>query len=99
MSLIGFHPEALTEFVESAVYYGSQQPNLGYRFIAAVEEAVRRIAAHPQLYPVIEANIRRCRVLLFPYGIIYRVKADSIEIVAIMHLRREPGYWKHRVAR
>lgn len=97
MSRIGFHPEALTEFVESAVYYESQQLNLGHRFVDAVEEAIHRIAAHPQLYPVVESNVRKCRVLRFPYGMIYRVKEDSIEIVAVMHLRRQPGYWKQRV--
>ncbi|WP_424204564.1 hypothetical protein [Sulfuricaulis sp.] len=32
----------------------------------------------------------------FPYGIIYRVRFDVIEIIAVMHLRRSPGYWKQR---
>ena len=98
MSRIGFHPEALREFVESAAYYESQQPMLGQRFVDVVEEAMHRIGTHPQLYPVIEANVRKCRVSRFPYGMIYRVKEDRIEIVAVMHLRREPGYWKQRVA-
>lgn len=35
-----FHPEALREFRESAVFYESQQSGLGARFIAAVQSAV-----------------------------------------------------------
>ena len=79
MSRIGFHPEALTEFVESAAYYESQHPNLGHRFIDAVEEAVHHIVTHPQLYPVVESNVRKCRVTHFLYGIIYRAKDDMIQ--------------------
>jgi toxin ParE1/3/4 len=97
MSLVSFHPEALNEFLESARYYESQQPNLGHRFVDAVREAIHRIAAHPLLYHVVEGNVRQCQVLRFPYGIIFRVKADRIEIVAVMHLRRQPGYWKERM--
>ena len=33
----------------------------------------------------------------FPYGVIYLVEPDHIRIVAVMHLHREPGYWRKRV--
>ncbi|MEX2436959.1 MAG: type II toxin-antitoxin system RelE/ParE family toxin, partial [Candidatus Paceibacterota bacterium] len=32
-----------------------------------------------------------------PYGIIYLIEADEIIILAIMNLRRKPGYWKSRI--
>ena len=32
----------------------------------------------------------------FPYVLIYEVRADAIEFVAIAHGRREPGYWLGR---
>jgi len=42
-------------------------------------------------------SIRRCLVHRFPYGIIYAIENDTIYIAAVMHLRREPGYWeRHR---
>src|SRR5580704_1653336 len=97
MSVVGFSSEARSEFLESARYYQSQQPELGSRFVEAVQEAVRRIETHPLLYRIVEGNIRQCRVPRFPYGIIYRVKPDRIEIVAVMHLHRQPGYWKDRM--
>ena|ERR1035438_1869689 len=98
MSVVGFYSEARSEFLESARYYQSQQPELGSRFVEAVREAIHRIEAHPLLYRVVEGDVRQCRVLHFPYGIIYRVKADRIEIVAVMHLHRQPGYWKERAS-
>ena len=35
----------------------------------------------------------------FPYLIVYRVTASAIQVVAVAHARRRPGYWKTRLAR
>jgi len=94
---IGFHPEAGAELRACARYYESQRAGLGKRFLGAVRDATRRIQAFPLLCHVLEGDIRQCRVLRFPYGLIYRPKQDRIEIVAVMHLHREPGYWKSRI--
>ena len=51
---------------------------------------------HPQAYRQVEGEIRKCRVAHFPYVVIYRVRSDFIEIIAVMHPRRSPGYWKQR---
>jgi hypothetical protein len=33
----------------------------------------------------------------FPHAIIYLDRPDEIYVVAVMPLRKEPGYWKHRL--
>jgi hypothetical protein len=37
---VEYHPEALAEFREAAIYYESRQRGLGGRFIGAVESSV-----------------------------------------------------------
>jgi hypothetical protein len=32
----------------------------------------------------------------FPYGVIYQVTDEEVFIIAVMHLNREPNYWKNR---
>ena len=32
-----------------------------------------------------------------PFGILYRIDPHEIVIIAVMHLRRRPGYWADRV--
>ena len=96
MSPVEFHPSAGEELVQSARYYQAQTAGLGRRFAAAVLDAVHRIQESPLLYRLIEGDIRRCRVLRFPYGVVYRIKPERIEVLAVMHLRRQPGYWKSR---
>ena len=54
-----FHPEALHEFQEAAVYYETQQPDLGVRFIAAVQSAVDHILDSPESWRVMEDDVRR----------------------------------------
>ena len=79
-----FHAQARTELVESIRYYESQQLGLGRRFLEAVTEGIRRIQAHPKMYPEISATWRQCRILRFPFGIIYRIRSRRIEIIAVM---------------
>ncbi|MEW6356327.1 MAG: type II toxin-antitoxin system RelE/ParE family toxin [Planctomycetota bacterium] len=97
MKPVGFHPAAMAELFEAARYYESQQPGLGRHFFAAVREATNRIQTFPLLYRALEGDIRQCRVPRFPYGLIYRPRPERIEIIAVMHLHRDPGYWKSRV--
>ncbi len=96
MSPVEFHPAARAELIQSAQYYQTQNPGLGRRFALAVRDAVHRIQEYPQLCPTPENHIRRCRVLRFPYGVVYRAKPERTEVLAVMHLHRQPGYWKSR---
>ena len=92
-----FHPEALLEADESAKFYEEKQNGLGKRFVEALTDAITRIRRTPELFGRIDDNIRKCRILRFPYGVIYRNKKKSVEIIAVMHLKRKPDYWKKRV--
>lgn len=91
-----FHPEALAEADEVAAFYKARQPALEVRFLEALNEAITRISRNPLMYRSVEGDLRKCRILRFPYGIIYRVGDERIEVIAVMPLRRRPGYWKSR---
>ena len=90
-----FHPEALAEADEAAAFYKEQQPNLEVRFLEALNDTISRIRRNPLIYRRIE-GVRKCRILRFPYSVIYRVSNDRIEVIAVMHLRQRPDYWKSR---
>lgn len=93
----GFHPEAEAEFLDQIEYYESREPGLGYEFALEVTSAVQSILSFPRAWPLLEGDVRRCLVRRFPFGILYSPEPDGIFILAVMDLRREPGYWKHRV--
>lgn len=91
-----FHPEALAEFRAAAEYYENQQLGLGSRFVNAVDVAVARIAEAPESWRIVEDDIRRCLTKVFPYAVLYSIEPDYILVVAVMHCRREPDYWRNR---
>lgn len=91
-----WHGEARAEADAAAAFYHDKQPDLAQRFLDDLEDALHRVQRHPEGCRQIESDIRKCRVRHFPYSVIYRVRSDSIEIIAVMHLRRAPGYWKRR---
>jgi toxin ParE1/3/4 len=93
---VRWHGEARAEADAAAAFYNEVQPGLAQRFVDELEETLHRIHRHPRAYRQLEAEIRKCRIAHFPYGVIYRVRGDTIEVIAVMHLRRSPGYWKQR---
>lgn len=95
--MLRWHAEARAEADAAAAFYHDKQPDLAQRFLDDLEEALHRIQRHPQAYRQVEHAVRKCRVMHFPYGVIYRVRSDLIEIIAVMHIRRAPGYWKQRI--
>jgi plasmid stabilization system protein ParE len=83
--------------LEGAIeWYEIQQEGLGKRFASAFHSAVSVIKGYPSLNTELAKNIRRAIVKEFPYGIIYSVKSDFIEIIAVAHLHRKPMYWVYR---
>jgi hypothetical protein len=91
-----FHPEVSAEFLGAVAYYEERQSGLGLDLALEVQAAIRNVVAFPQAWPVIEGEIHRCLVHRFPFGILYTIEPDEIWILAVMHLHREPDYWKHR---
>ena len=93
-----FHPEARAEYREAAAFYEERGPGLGAAFTIEIESAIERSLAGSARWRVIEQDVRRCLAHKFPYGILYTVESDSVLIVAVMHLRRRPGYWRDRLS-
>jgi plasmid stabilization system protein ParE len=91
-----FHPEARAEYVTATLYYASRRPGLGRSFADAVERALVLIREYPEMGSPIEGSIRRVLVRRFPCAVVYRVEAESVHIIAVADLRREPDYWRHR---
>lgn len=97
MTCIVYQPDAEAEVIAAAEWYDKQQPGLGSRFLDEVEAGLMRIERSPEAFGIVVRNIRQHALHHFPYAIVYRVDPDRIYVIAVMHLHRKPGYWKHRV--
>jgi len=96
MKPVRFHPEADAEMMSAARFYEAQQKDLGKRFLTSIQDALHRIQVNPLLYQEIEAGVRRCLTMTFPFAVVFRDMPDQYVIIAVMHLHRDPEYWKNR---
>lgn len=93
-----FHVEALRELREAVEYYRGVSPEVVADFTLEMSQLVREACAHPHVFRQFDPPARRHFSTRFPYGIIYLLEPDGIWIVAVMHLKREPAYWRDRIA-
>ncbi len=63
-----------------------------------MDEALQAIEETPSGFPRWERDrrFRRFTMQRFPYLVFYRDLDDRVEVVAIAHGAREPGYWRKR---
>lgn len=90
-----FSGAARDELDEAFVFLEQQQNGLGYRFTADVDEALSRIRNQPLAWHPLGKNLRRCHLKHFRYGVIYHIRGEQAEILAIAHDSRRPGYWRN----
>ncbi len=97
MTEIKFLAPAEAEFLDAISYYNMQSEGLGYEFAAEVKKTIERIIQYPEAWAKLSKRTRRCRTNRFPYGVIYQIREETLLIVAVMHLGREPQNWKSRL--
>ena len=97
MKPVEFHPEAQNEFASAARFYEDQRRGLGLDFTLTIQRMYERLPGSPAAGAPFGRRFRRVLVPKFPYGLLYRVEADRIYIIAVMHLHRRPGYWRSRL--
>ncbi|MGH9495390.1 MAG: type II toxin-antitoxin system RelE/ParE family toxin [Candidatus Sulfotelmatobacter sp.] len=66
-------------------------------FDAEVDRALADIACAPHRWAPGPHSTRRYLLKRFPYILIYREWQGDIQIVAVAHTSRKPGYWKNRL--
>ena len=88
---------AQKELDDAVDWYNGQAIELGLEFLDEVDRAVRRTVSFPLSCPEIESGVRRCLLARFPYGLIYGVDRNTIVILAVAHLHRNPRYWVDRM--
>jgi plasmid stabilization system protein ParE len=90
------HPEAVDEAQAARIWYAERSQSAADSFLAELDYGIESISDAPERWPLFVHGTRRYLFHRFPFQIIYRVMNDRIEVVAVGHGRRRPGYWKSR---
>ncbi len=91
------HPEAESDLRDAAEYYRERASiALARAFLAEFEHAMHLLLQHPMLGAVWLHGKRRLVMKHFPYSIVYFIAGHDIQVLAIAHQSRRPGYWRKR---
>jgi plasmid stabilization system protein ParE len=84
------------ELNDAAEYYERESVGLGAAFLAEARRCCESIVEYPEAGKVADGAIRRRLVRRFPYAVLYTIQPDGVRVLAVMNLRRRPGYWVGR---
>src|SRR5437867_7157232 len=94
---LGLHEAAFAEAQAAYDWYAARNPAAAEGFIEELDHAMEQIGTFPDAGASHVSGTRRYVMRRFPFTVIYREQERAIEIVAVAHGRRKPGYWRERV--
>ena len=94
--------EAVGELADSAAWYESRQAGLAVKFIDEFERTLVLISSRPASFPRLldmppDLDIRRALLPRFPYALVFIELGGEVRVLAVAHVKRQPGYWLNRV--
>jgi hypothetical protein len=95
---VRFREPASAELTEAVRWYETRRAGLGAEFFDAIAATVALFESNVEVDAIVsrDGHTRRALVGRFPYQAVCPLRPTQIVIVAVAHLRRRPGYWKHR---
>jgi plasmid stabilization system protein ParE len=92
-----YHPEARAEAFDAFEWYRLRSSNASRRFQQQLELAQGAIQDSPESWAAYLHGTRRYQLKRYPYLVVFRIQSNQIDIIAVAHGRRRPGYWRDRL--
>jgi plasmid stabilization system protein ParE len=93
---VEFALEAAEEAQAARDWYAERSKSAALSFVEELTAAIGRIVESPLRWSKAVAGTRRVHLHRFPFSIFYRLKGTSIQVIAVAHTSRRPGYWRKR---
>jgi toxin ParE1/3/4 len=93
---IEYHPAARQEADAVLDCYLERSVAAADAFRLALEDSHVAIQDSPARWASYLYGTRRYLLSKFPYLLVYRATEDRIEVIAVAHGHRKPGYWADR---
>ena len=93
---VDVHPEAIAEARVAFRWYRDRSETAAEAFLAELDRAIDLISEAPMRWPAYVHRTRRFLLRRFPFVVVYREVGETIQVIAVAHGRRKPGYWKER---
>lgn len=82
---------------EGIEWYQKIDSSLATRFVYEVYQGLELITNNPEIFRNRYKELKLLNLNKFPYQVIYRINNYSVvEVVAVLHSKRNPKHWKKR---
>jgi hypothetical protein len=93
---VSLHPEELEEAFAAVEWYGRRSTRASHLFLDEVDRLIARIAENSAQFQPFAFQTRRAALRKFVWSPVFREFESGVEIIAVAHNRRRPGYSRHR---
>ena len=90
------HVDAQAEILQALTWYGERSRVAARAFVQELNSTVALAARSSETWPRSYGDTRHIVFPRFPFKLFFRMKGETIEIVAVAHQRRRPSYWHDR---
>jgi toxin ParE1/3/4 len=97
MKPVSYHSETRTESREAIDWYWSRSPEAALDFAHELNSCLIQLRKSPQSCPPFLHGTRRVLLERFPYSVVFRERLHDIQVIAVAHAKRRPGYWAKRL--
>lgn len=80
-------------------HYSRISPTLGRRFVDAVNVVIGDVSETPRRFSKFgtDPEIRRAMTKRFPYKVFFRIDADRIVVIRVVHTARSDRMWRRSI--
>ena len=94
---VEFHEAASLELDAVFDWHLERSELAAARFLSDLNSAISNVTGAPHRWPESSHGTRKFLLRGFPFAVDYRELPSSIQILAVAHGHRRPGYWRNRL--
>ncbi len=94
---VAFTPDATHDVKSGRDELRESSVHLAERFFEDAKATIDKIARNPHHFAAVYNNVRQCRLEIFPHVVSYRIVDDTVQVLAVLHGRRDSTIWKRRI--
>ena len=97
MRPLEYHPETKIETQQAIDWYWDRSRTAALDFAEQLKSSLAELRKAPRSCSPYLHGTRRIILDQFPFFVVFRERLHDIQIIAVAHARRRPGYWTSRL--
>jgi plasmid stabilization system protein ParE len=97
MKPLEYHPESRPESRDAIDWYWNRSRSAALDFADELRAALAHLRNTPQTCPPYLHGTRRVILKRYPFSVVFRERLYDIQVIAVAHAKRRPGYWAKRL--